>query len=187
MLVIHGAYDEGSGYGFGGADDGLTVRFSTFVGNGQGIALGLTDPSEHVNAGDMTVEHNTVVDASGSTFSIQSTYPGAGVRVTGNVFRMSTELGPAEGDPKLYDLWVYDDAPPEAELESDLNCFYAPNDDQGFRVGPDSVGYAGWTARGHDEASAFGDPGFPGGGDYHLAPSSPCRLPGGLAGAWLDP
>jgi hypothetical protein len=187
FVVLHGSLEEGSSYGFGGADDDVVVRWNTFVGNEQGIFLGMTDPSASVANGNYRVENNTVVAPTSHALTFQgNSYPATGSVVRRNVFQMSATVGTSNDDPHLFWMWPWESTTTFDELDSDENCFFAPNDDGGFRVG-DSVqtGWTGYLALGKDAASAWGDPGFPGAGDYTLGASSPCRLSNGVVpGAW---
>jgi hypothetical protein len=186
-VVVHQSLEEGSSYGFGGADDGLVVRWNTFVGNERAIFLGMTDPSASVGAGNYRVENNTVVAPTGVALMFQGgSYPGTDSVVRHNVFQMAVALGTGNNDPHLYRLWPYESTTTFDDLDSDENCFFAPNDDGGFRVG-DSImtGWTGYLALGKDGSSVWADPEFVSSGDYRLGASSGCRLTSGVVpGAW---
>lgn len=156
-LVLHGSLEEGSNYGFGGADDGLVVRWNTFVDNGNGIFIGMTDPSASVGNGNCRVENNTVVAPRGNALTFQgNSYPGTGSVVRRNVFQMDATLSSGDSDPHLLRLWPYETTTTLADLDSDENCFFAPNDDAGFRVGSGGeTDWVGYLALGKDAASAW--------------------------------
>lgn len=185
-VVFHGVREVGSTYGFGGIDDGLTVRFSTFVDNAIGIGLGIADPNRHTTAGDIVVEHNTVVNPTEAALHLQDGYlPSGPITITRNVFTVDQPFGAAEGAQWMYDVVRYTASPSLEELHFDENCLSAPSETGGFRVGRAYESWSEWRARGQDPSSVWGGPGFVGAGDYHLTASSVCRLVSGVvAGAY---
>ncbi|MEB2324402.1 MAG: hypothetical protein OZ921_17950, partial [Sorangiineae bacterium] len=177
-VTFHRVRDEGSTYGFGGMDDGLRIRYSTFIDNDKGIMLGMTDPGPHTDAGDQRIEHNTVIRPQESALMLQY-LPREPIDVSGNIFFVDRPFGAAEDTQWMYDLVRYTSDPPLTTLRIDRNCLYAPENDSGFRVGREMESFAAWTARGQDTASVWGEPGFLGASDPRLAPSSPCRFADG--------
>jgi hypothetical protein len=183
-LLVHDCLEEGSAIGLGAADDGSAVRYSTFVGNDTAIHLGMTDPSAWTTGG-MTVEYNTVVDAQGMAIVVQGGYLADDLLVRHNIVKTDVELGATEDMPHMYFLWPYEDDTSAFGMLADMNCFFAPNDDRGFRLGPgESVSFASWQATGRDGGSVWGDPMFVGTGDFRLDPASACLGPGRQIGAW---
>jgi hypothetical protein len=148
------------------------IRFSEFVDNANGVSLGVTDPSEHVSAGDVRVEHVTVARATGAGISIQSSYPATGVVLRHNVVTLASAPNRSDAGPNVYRLWPYDDPPP-AGLVTGSNCFYAPASDDAFRIGASYSDLAGFGA--YDATSVWADPEF-GSEDLELGPGSACRL-----------
>jgi hypothetical protein len=182
-LLLHGVRDDGSDHGFGGMDDGLSIRFSTFADNDTGVALGITDPSEHVNAGDVLVEHVTVARATGVGISIQSSYPADGVVLRSNVVTLANAPAARDEGPNVYRFWPYDDPAPDAALTSDGNCFHAPAGDNAFRVGDAYLDFGGLGARDHDGASVWADPELD--ASLRIGAASACRIDP-LPGAHAD-
>jgi hypothetical protein len=187
-VTVFGSRDQGSSYGFGGQDDDSSVRYSTFVENDVGLQLGVSDPNAFTK-GKMTIEHNTVVRAERTAFGIQSSYGQDGTVVRDNLFAMDKQLGKSEDTPHLFQLWTYDKPPSAQGFLSARNCFFAPNQDAGFRFGATTGGgvelsFAGWQGTGHDTDSVFGDPLFVGQDDLRLQSGSACLVDGQPRGAW---
>jgi hypothetical protein len=150
------------------------VRFSTFADNETGVALGITDPSEHVNAGGVLVEHVTVARANDAGISIQSSYPATGVVLRSNVVTLANAPAARDEGPNVYRFWPYDDPAPDAALASDGNCFYAPAAEDAFRIGDAFLDFAGLGARDHDGASVWADPELD--AALRIGAGSACRL-----------
>jgi hypothetical protein len=182
-LVLHGSLEAGSGTGFGGYDNDSLLAFNTFLANGTGIHLGITDPNDYTQMG-MTIVSNTVVDAA-KTLLLQGTYGAHGDNtIKHNVFATSKALGRNEQDPHLVFARPYDDGVPLA-LNSDYNCWYAPKGNAGFRFSRSSKGgYADWQAWGSDGHSTWADPQFVSASDYALGVRSACRQGALTPGAW---
>ena len=185
-VVFHHVHDEGSDQGFGGMDDQLSLRYSTFVGNQNGIFVGMSDPNAFTRAGDLIVDHNTVVRPSETAFTLQDSYlPDSPIDVTRNVFVVEQPFGSAEGAQWMYDVARYTDSPSLTQLKFGENCLFAPTDAAGFRVGNAMRSWSDWRGMGQDEASVWGEPLFASETDLRLGAGSPCRAAGGApAGAW---
>ncbi len=185
-VVLHHVRDEGSDQGFGGMDDELSLRYSTFVGNHNGVFVGMSDPNAFTRAGNLVVEHNTVVRPSESAFTLQESYlPDSPIDITRNVFVVEEPFGNEEGAQWMYDVVRYTSDPTLTQLRFDENCLFAPSDDSGFRVGNSMHSWSDWRGLGQDQSSVWGEPLFTSETDFHLGVGSPCRLASGAtAGAW---
>ncbi|HNZ20489.1 MAG TPA: Ig domain-containing protein, partial [Polyangiaceae bacterium] len=107
-FIVHGVRDNGSFYGFGGIDDGLRVRYSTFVDNHIGIHLGISDPNSHTAAGDVVVEHNTVVHPKETAITLQNSYvPTTPIHVERNIFVVNQPFALPEESQWMYAIWIY--------------------------------------------------------------------------------
>lgn len=181
-VTFHGNRDHGSAYGFGGMDDDSEISFNTFLDNGTGMSIAITDPSAFTR-GDMNVHHNTVVRARRALRIHDSYAQDGGLTVTENVFVSDQTLGTGESDVLMTFAWPYLDNPSPDPLHIDRNCWFAPNDDAGFRFGSGSAdGFDAWRAHGFDAQSVWGDPAFTE-ESYAVAATSPCSELLGV-GAW---
>jgi hypothetical protein len=185
-VVFHRVYDEGSDQGFGGMDDELSLRYSTFVGNRNGIFVGMSDPNDFTRAGNLIVKHNTVVRPSETAFTLQDSYlPDASIEIARNVFVVAQPFASAEGAQWMYDVVRYTNSPPLTHLKFAENCLFAPTDDAGFRIGNAMRSWSDWRVLGQDEGSVWGDPLFASETDFRVGADSLCRLaPGAPPGAW---
>ncbi len=180
-LVLHGSREADSSDGWGGIDDGSTIRFNTFERNSTGIAVGISDPNEST-AGDILVEYNTVVDAN-YAFHLQDGYAAStGVTFQHNVLSVAGEPGAGEGDPHFTWVWPWRDAPPDDLVSGGQSCYLGTRSDQGFRFGRTSMGFSDWQSGSRDADSLFSDPTFSMDG-YALEAGSTCAS-FGRVGAW---
>lgn len=182
LVILHGSRDVGSNYGFGGIDDGTTVRFNTFVDNGTGIAVGISDPNQYTR-GNILMEYNTVVNAN-RVYSHQGFYGEDGeVVLRNNVLVLDGAPGLDQSAPHFTWIWPWEAAPPSGLLESDGNCWFGAASDTGFRLGPAMWSFDEWQAQGFDVASVFADPEFVG-DTYATGPASGCLDAGERIGSW---
>ncbi|MFK7984995.1 MAG: putative Ig domain-containing protein [Sandaracinaceae bacterium] len=180
-LVLHGNREVGSTYGWGGTDDGTTIRFNTFEDNDTGLSVAITDPSASTRGG-MLMEYNTVVGAS-RAFEVSQGFAQDGVTSRRNVFMLERTPGSGESEPHYTWIHPWQDAPSASILASEENCFFGPADDTGFRFGRATGGFVEWRALGFDDGSRFADPMFVA-DSYAPGPSSACREAATRIGAW---
>ncbi len=176
--IVHGNIEHRSKIGFGGMDDHSIVRFNTFVNNGTGIHLGVSDPNAHTR-GQMQVVNNTVVHAR-HFLQLQSGYSRDGSStVESNIFFGIETL--VTNDPSAIRVWPYIDSPSSNILSSNHNCWYAPNQDTGFRWGRSMGSFSEWQSH-QDTNSIWASPEFSAEG-YTLGMNSECASLGRV-GAW---
>lgn len=181
-MLIHGNIETGSGWGFGGMDDDSVVEFNTLIDNGTAIGVGISDPNAFTR-GNMTVRNNTIVNPHRAVSVHQSYAQDGGLEIEGNVFVMDETLGLQESAAQMVFAYPYVDRPAQSPFSLASNCYFAPNDDAGFRYGPaPAISFADWIGLGFDIDSVWGDPLF-GEDDFRVSAASPCGALDGV-GAW---
>lgn len=189
QVVFHGNLDFKSHYGFGGMDDNSEISYNTFMNNGTGLGMAISDPNDFTR-GDMHVHHNTVLKAYRTAWVGDSYSQDGGLRVEDNVFSTPRVLGSRDTDALFFSIWQYkEELPDENPQIFERNCYLAPLEGKGFRYGSSRSGdFSWWQEQGFDTTSVRSDAllsdfDITAPGPWSLPDDSPCRTLGDV-GAW---
>lgn len=156
-VLVHGSLDENSDYGWFGLDSDSVVQHSVFMNNKYAFELNC-DPDESASNRDLSLIHNTAIHPSLAAIE-HSLYSTGDLKFLYNIFTMDVPVGGPPARPHFTLLMPYRNDFAASMVQADYNCWYAPQDNNGYRLGrANIVDFAGWTSLGLGAHSRFGDP-----------------------------